>query len=192
MSARSGVIELARTQPARLTANAIISVIPGARHMPGNIRMPPPPDALCDWEPIGFPATAHIGDDEDLASGFRSFGVTTIDPDAYEKPDLFVIAHAESLTANSYKGVLKLADRAKWFVLFTETVQNWADGRLEFEQRADGSASILAPIEWWISSIDNETSRMKLRHDLMWQMHILLNRLGVPRELDTVLFFEIQ
>lgn len=189
-AARSEVLEVAATVPVRRTANVLLSVIPGARHNPGKIAVPPPPDPLFEWSPSAYPATVAIDDDE-LATGFRSFGVER--KPVGEKADLFVVAKGHLLTNLSYKGILKVAqEEAEWFVLMAETVQNWVDGRLEFEPRADGSASILGPIEWWISAIDNETSKLKLRHDLMWQAHILFHRQGVPRPLDTVLIYEVR
>jgi len=192
VTARGAVIELARTQHARLTANAILSVIPGSRHLPGNIRMPPPPDALCDWEPVGYPATVVCDDDEDLKSGFHSFGVTSVMPGC-DPSDLFVIAHGERLTENvdGSVGALSLAGKSKWFVLMAVTIHDWASGHVDAVHREDGGPTIVAPYEWWMSRVDIDCPPAKPRWDLAAQAHVLFHRLGVPRDLDEVLFFEI-
>jgi hypothetical protein len=188
---RSTVLELAKTHQARLTANALLSVIPGSRHAPGNIPVPPPPDALCDWEPIGYPGTVVCADDDDLRSGFHSFGVKSVLPGA-GRPDLFVIAHGERLVERAVTGTLGIVSTARWFVLMMETTQDWMSGRIEVEPREDGGASILAPYEWWTARVDMDCPKAQPRWDLTAQAHILLSRLGVPRPLDTVLFYEIR
>ncbi len=188
-AARGTVIELARTQHARLTANAILSVIPGSRHQPGNVPAPPPPDALCDWEPIGYPGTVVLADDQDLASGFHSFGVRSVLPGP---ADLFVIAHGERLTERSVTGTLGLVAAARWFVLLTETTQDWMSGRIEQSHREDGGPTILAPYEWWMARVDIDCPRAQPRWDLTAQVHVLFHRLGVQRPLDTALFFEVR
>ena len=191
MTARLDQIEVATTQAGRIVANTILSVIPGARHNPGRMRLPPLPDQLGDWEPVGYPATVVCEDDEEVASGFRSFGVTTVpacEPDW--KPDLFVVCHADRLTEKSVNGVLLLAERSKWFVLLMQTCDDWETARTEHEPRADGSPSILAPIEWWRTTVEIACERAKLRDDLVVQAKVIARRLGQPRAVDSILVYE--
>ena len=153
--------------------------------------MPPPPDPLYGWEPVAYPATVALGDDDELLSGFQSFGVATVPIDGGHPPDLFVIAHGERLTGMAYKGVLALAQRAKWFVLLAQTTNDWESGHLDHEAKSDGRPCILAPLEWWIQAIDNECPRANVRLDLIFQAHLLWLRQGVPREVGTALFVEM-
>lgn len=189
MTARLDQIEVATSQSGRIVANTILSVIPGARHNPGRMRLPPLPDQLYEWEPCGYPATVCCDDDEEVASGFRSFGVRTT-AFKHQAADLFVVCHADRLTEKSVVGVVTLAARCKWFVLLMQTCDDWESGRVEHEPRADGSPSILAPREWWVAAVENNCESAKLRDDLVVQAVVIARRLGQPRPVDSILVYE--
>ena len=191
LTARLSVIEPARTQEARVYANVIFSCIPGSRHHPGRERLPPQPDALYEWEPVGYPDKVGIGDDEDLASGFRSFGAYTTE--ITSPAQLKVIAHADRLTAKAVEGALKTLDGAEWAVIMMTTCDDWATGYEKWETDPDPTATlVLAPMEYWVAKIDEHLPMASIRWDLTHEALLRFRRLGQPREVGTVLFLDLR
>lgn len=153
----------------RVLANAIISALPGARHVPGS---GPPPMMVEGPAPLiaGWPATAAVVNDVELSAGFGSFGVKIVDPCAH--PDVFVVAKAHRV---DYRAVLRR--RAAWLVLLPETISN-LQGHVH-------PLDVSMPVEWWLAKV-TEFPLWKLQQDIAWTIHLLAERLGQPIPLGNV------